>query len=170
MTCSPESDDCPDGTSCEEWGAAACCICEAAIPACVRTEMAMGPLPEYLAISPTSGVAGEEHEIRITGFPFYVGALFYPVRIGDSDPLFTASQLEPCAISVQTPALAPGMVPVWVGDYGGDGPEVLAGFFTFSGGVTDTCVQPGYQCLDTLSCCETADVPMSCQGGRCRRE
>ena len=47
---------------------------------------------------------------------------------------------------------------------------VLAGFFLYSTGEYPSCVQPGFPCSMTDTCCETSEVPTSCAGGRCRAD
>lgn len=167
-TCTVGSDECGQGSTCQQCGAAACCVCAACVPACVMTGPAMGPLPEYLKITPTFGTAYRDQVITVQGFPFYVGALYYLVRVGDSGDLFQGAGTA-CGFQVEVPGQGFGIEPVWVSQYGGDEPWVLAGFFTFSGGVLPECVQPGYPCLEGQPCCETPEVPMACVSGRCRR-
>lgn len=176
--CNPAEPKCPEGHSCEECGAAACCFCAACVPACLHTEPTQGPLPEYLKISDPRGIAGQETTISIEGHPFYIGALGYSVRLGDLDltPYVTGGSV--CSIEITVPDSLPtpevGIQPVWVSGYGygtGDqGEWVLAGFFSW---VEDPnhwegCVQPGYPCPSDTSCCETTDVPMECREKRCR--
>jgi hypothetical protein len=170
VECTPGVTDCGEGYTCDEWGAAACCWCQAAVPACVFTGPAQGPLPEYLKISPTSGLAGQELTLHIEGFPFYVGALYYLVRVGDSGDLFQGGDTM-CSFTVTVPGQPDGMVPVWVSQYGGVEPWVLAGFFDwYTTGYPEACNQPGYPCsADMGPCCQTQDVPMACIEGRCRR-
>jgi hypothetical protein len=140
------------------------------VPACVFTELAQGPLPPYLKISPASGPAGQDATLQIEGYPFYVGALFYLVRVGDSDELFQEGG-STCSFSVTVPGRPAGVEPVWVSQYGGGEPWVLAGFFEWlDGGYPAGCGQPGFPCGDDMGpCCESQDVPMACVEGRCRR-
>jgi hypothetical protein len=166
--CTPGVTDCGAGYTCDEWGAAACCYCQRAVPACVLTGPAPGPLPEYLKLSSVYGPAGAQQTITIQGFPFYVGALYYLVRVGDSGDLYQGGGTT-CSFDVTVPPHATGLAPVWVSQYGGGDPWVLAGFFTFSAGDYPTCVQPGNPCSAGTTCCETPDVPMGCVAGRCRR-
>jgi hypothetical protein len=166
--CDPDASGCGEGYTCLPCSAAACCECAACVAACSFTGPAMGPLPEPLKIWPTFGTAGQEQEISIEGFPFYVGALYYLARLGDSDDLWQQGG-GTCSFDIRAPAMDPGMVPVWVSQYGGIEPWVLAGFFTYSGGVYPECVQPGFPCGDGWPCCETSDVPMACTSGRCLR-
>jgi hypothetical protein len=170
IECTPGVTDCGDGYTCEEWGAAACCWCAAAVPACIHTELAQGPLPPYLKISPSSGPAGQDVTLNVEGFPFYIGALFYLVRVGDGDELMQEGG-STCSFSVSLPGRPAGVEPVWVSQYGGGEPWVLAGFFEWVGsGYPAGCVQPGFPCGDdTGTCCETGDVPMGCVEGRCRQ-
>jgi hypothetical protein len=167
--CTPGVTDCGEGYTCDEWGAAACCYCQQAVPACVFTGPAQGPLPEYLKLSAVSGPAEKQQTITIEGYPFYVGALYYLVRVGDSGDLYQGGGTT-CSFDVTVPPHGIGMEPVWVSQYGGGDPWVLAGFFTFSAGEYPTCGQPGYPCRAGTTCCETADVKMGCVAGRCRRQ
>jgi hypothetical protein len=168
--CEPGVTDCGEGYTCEECAAAACCYCAACYPACVHTGPAQGPLPEYLKLQTTYGEAGQEQEIIVQGYPFYIGALFYLARVGDLGDLMDTSYPHTCGHGFTAPAQGPGMVPVWVSQYGGNEPWVLAGFFTYSSGVIPSCVQPGFLCGESDTCCETDDVPMACVGGRCRMQ
>lgn len=167
VPCTPSADDCGEGRTCDPCGAAACCWCQACVPACVRTGPAQGPLPEYLKISPPYGPAHQAIDLYIEGFPFYVGALFYTARVGPSAAL-PQSNGSTCSFMVQVPGQAAGTVPVWASQYGGGGPWVLAGFFSWLDGDYPACIQPGMICGADFPCCATADVPMACVDGRCR--
>lgn len=167
-TCELGADDCGEGYSCEPCAAAACCACSACRPACLRTQGPPGPLPELLKLRSTFGRPGTEQEITVEGAPFYIGALYYTLRVGDSDPTPESGSPGRCQLTFRAPARPPGMEPIWVSQYGGREPWVLAGFFRF-GGEPPTCVQPGFQCEDARGCCETAAVPMTCTAGRCRQ-
>jgi hypothetical protein len=168
--CEPGVTDCGEGYTCDPWGAAACCWCQQALPACVFTGPAQGPLPEHLKIAPTSGTAGQGVALQIEGFPFYVGALYYLARVGNSGDLYQEGGTT-CSFTVTVPGQAEGMVPVWVSQYGGGDPWVLAGFFDwYASGYPEACTQPGYPCAaDMGPCCETLEVPMQCTAGRCRQ-
>ena len=168
--CTPGSTECGEGYTCDEWGAAACCWCQQAVPACVLTGPAQGPLPQYLKILPTSGQAGQSLTLQIEGFPFYVGALYYLARVGASGDLYQQGGTT-CSFTVTVPGQPEGLVPVWVSQYGGGDPWVLAGFFDWYGtGYPEACTQPGFPCsADFGPCCQTQDVPMQCTAGRCRQ-
>ena len=170
IECTPGLTDCGEGHTCDEWAAAACCWCAQAVPACVFTEPTQGPLPPYLKISPSSGTAHQDVTLQIEGFPFYVGALFYVAQVGDSGDLVQTGG-STCSFSVTVPGQAEGRVPVWVSQYGGGDPWVLAGFFDWIvGGYPEGCTQPGFPCEPASStCCQTQDVPMACIQGRCRQ-
>jgi len=127
----------------------------------------MGPVPEPLRIRPTVGPAGQENTIEVYGYPWYIGALFYLMRIDDEDVMEHGGGL--CSLQFVAPAHDPGMRAVWVSQYGGDEPWVLAGFFTYSAGDLPDCVQPGLFCDTSGDCCQTPQVPMTCVGGRCLR-
>jgi len=168
--CTPDVTDCGEGYTCEDCAAAACCYCAACLPACIFTGPAQGPLPEYMKLRTSYGNAGEAQEIIVQGFPFYIGALFYLARIGDSEELPESSYPDSCSLGFSAPARAAGIYPVWVSQYGGNEPWVLAGFFSYMTEGYPSCVQPGFPCGDTQVCCETTDVPMACVAGRCRME
>jgi hypothetical protein len=123
-----------------------------------------------LKISPTSGPAGQDVELHVEGFPFYVGALYYLVRVGSSGDLYQGGDTT-CSFTVVVPGQSEGLVPVWVSQYGGGEPWVLAGFFGWYGsGYPPACSQPGFPCApDSGPCCQTQDVPMTCSAGRCRQ-
>jgi hypothetical protein len=167
--CEPGVTGCGEGFTCEPCAAAACCTCSACVASCVFTGPAQGPLPEYLKLQTTYGPADEEQTIVVEGFPFYVGALFYLARVGDSGDLMEAGYPGSCARAFTAPARGPSTVPVWISQYGGDEPWVLAGFFSYVTGAVESCVQPGLSCSGNQLCCETAEVPMVCEAGRCRR-
>ncbi len=158
-------DDCGDGFSCEPCAAAACCACSDCRSACLRTHH-FGPLPDLLKLEPTFGPSGTEQDITVEGAPFPFGALFHNVRIGDLDPVPGAEGR--CQLVVRAPAHPQGLAPVWVSQYGGREPWVLAGFFRFGGEAPAACVQPGFPC-GPEPCCETEAVPMACTAGRCRQ-
>ena len=100
--------------------------------------------------------------------PLYIGALWYGVRVGSGPSHLLQGVMAhgPCDQAFQTDALAEGVYPVWVSQYGGGDPWVLAGFL----GVSDqplSCTQPGYPCSANDDCCQDADTPVECVGGRC---
>jgi hypothetical protein len=169
-TCTAGGDECEQGESCLECSAAACCTCSSCVAACMLTGPAMGPLPEYLKLQSSHGPAGQQHEIVVQGYPFYIGALFYLARVGDSGDLMESSYPDTCARAFIAPAHGPGMVPVWVSQYGGAEPWVLSGFYSYTPDTPPACVQPGFPCQAADPCCQTADVPMACTGGRCLME
>lgn len=172
QTCTPGGGECGEGEICEECAAAACCECAQCLPACVRSGTAPHePLPELLKLGTVWGPGGEDAEIVVEGAPFYVGALGYSVRAGDSDDL-PQSAGDVCSMTVLAPAEPAGtMLPVWVSQYGFSEPWVLAGFFSWiAGDDYPSCVQPGLACAEGYACCETAGVPMACRSDRCRRQ
>jgi len=172
QTCTPSENDCAEGFTCEECAAPACCECAACVPACIHTVAAPGDtMPALLKLRSTFGIAGREAEIAVQGTPFYVGALGYSVRAGDS-PDLPQTGGDTCELRVRAPAEDAGtMLPIWVSQYGFGEPWILAGFFAWlEEGDTPSCTQPGYPCERDGDCCETSDAPMSCTQGRCRRE
>jgi hypothetical protein len=173
LVCTPGAGDCGPGDTCEQCAAAACCECAACVPACVHTAASPGDaLPPLLKLGTVWGPGGEEPEIAVEGAPFYVGALGYSIRVGESGDLPQLGGAEPCGLTALAPAEPAGtMLPVWVSQYGFSEPWVLAGFFSWiANDDYPTCVQPGFSCAADAACCETADVPMACRSGQCRRE
>lgn len=127
----------------------------------------MGPIaPGALRLFPTVGTAGASTQVTVSGYPFYIGALSYGVRFGDLE-LWDGGGAGPCSFYVNSPVMGPGMVPVYVSQYGPQAPWIIAGFFTYSGGVIPECIQPGFPCLQSEQCCATAAAPMMCTQGRC---
>lgn len=167
-SCDPMLDDCGEGFTCDPCAASSSCDLKDCRPACVFTGPAMGPLPEYLQISPTFGGANVSNQISITGFPFYIGALWYDVRLGDEIVTQHVTIGGVCEMLLDAPPLPAGLHPVWVSQYGGGEPWVLAGFFLASLGDLWDCVQPGFWCGPEEECCTTDLVPITCQQGRCR--
>jgi hypothetical protein len=165
-----DSTDCADGYTCETCAASSSCDVEDCRPTCVRTVMAQGPVPEPLRIWPTEGAAGQEHQIHIVGWPWYIGALYYGVRIGRDDVTHLTVGGGPCEIILNAPARDPGMRPIFVSQYGPSEPWVLAGFFTWSGGVVNECIQPGFHCTPDDTCCSTPQLNVTCQDDRCMRQ
>jgi len=121
--CEPGVTDCGEGFTCETCSLSACCVCEQCFPSCVFTGPAMGPLPEYLKLQRTSGPANEEQIVVVEGYPFYVGALFYLGRVGDSGDLMQDYSEEVCRVGFRALARGPGTVPVWVSQDGGNDPH-----------------------------------------------
>ena len=168
--CDPGGTDCAEGWTCDPCGASTSCATFDCQPTCVFTGPAMGPVPEPLRIWPTSGAAGETTEVLVMGFPWYVGALWYGVRVDDETVDNLSDAAEDCSFSFTAPARPPGRVAVLVSQYGGGEPWVLAGFFTYSAGDIDDCVQPGYACGVGDTCCSTSAVPVTCHANRCERQ
>lgn len=170
MLCDPDQrEECPEGHTCEECAAAACCICAACVSACLFTRPTQGPLPEYLKLSHTRGAVGDPSTVSIEGFPFYIGALGYSVRLGLSGPELRNVNGGLCSMEVEMDGREEGVAPVWVSSYGFYEPRILAGFFFWlhNPDEWEECIQPGYPCAENTPCCETDDVPMKCESGRC---
>jgi hypothetical protein len=135
----------------------------------VFSEPTQGPLPAYLKLSRTRGIIGETTTTQIQGFPFYIGALGYSVRLGLEGPLVADIGGGMCFMEVEMPGLEQGVQSVWVSAYGFGPPWVLAGFFFWQQDPHqwEGCVQPGFPCNENASCCQTEDVPTVCENGRC---
>lgn len=165
--CDTETTDCGEGHRCELCAASTTCATRDCRATCIHSGPVMNPVTDPLRITPTVGPVGVATEVRIEGFPFYVGALFYNIWVGD-EMLFESGGGGECQLGFRVPEEGSGRQPVWVSGYGGGEPVALAGFFTFDGGEGE-CVQPGFPCRAPSECCSTADVPMECAEGRCAR-
>jgi hypothetical protein len=73
-----------------------------------------------------------------------------------------------CSMDVDAPTRAAGTYPVWVSQYGGGEPLVLAGILTI-GGTEPTCTQPGRACTRDADCCDAPGLDLACVEGHCRR-
>lgn len=165
-TCADDS-ACPEGLSCLPCQASNDCQSKDCRPACGVPYAPHAPVSEPLRLDGEVEVpAGEVAEVTVQGTSFYVGALGHRFRYRDAE-VFSMSGAE-CSAQLTLPAADAGLHPVWVSQYSGGEPWVLAGFVRV--GATAACVQPGLPCSDEgAACCETPDVPMVCQDGRCRR-
>jgi len=156
---------CSKGMLCDRWAAAPFCYSAAAVPACVPGP-GMGFPPETLRISPTSGIAGKAVNLSITGGSFYIGALHWLVSVGDIK-LNQVKQPNNCELRVTFVPLKPGVYPVLTG-YGSK-PQLLAGFFTASGGAAPPkWIQPGFPCSAGDQCASPKPYACACRLGRCR--
>jgi len=168
-SCDPKSPSaCGAGKTCDQWGATPCCVCAAAVPACVP-KPSTGPLTGPLRISPTSGTAGQPVKLIVSGSPFYIGALFYKVRLGTEEKMEESGAGE-CTIGATFTPKTPGLYAVEVSQYGGGGPWVLAGFYLASGGaIGDPEIQPGYTCPTATAkqCASAGPYACGCTNGRC---
>ncbi len=171
-SCSPGAPSaCSATETCESWGGTPCCFCSAAVPACVP-QASTGPIKGPLRFSPTSGIAGQKVTITVSGAPFYVGALFYNVRMG-SETKMEEGASKPCSIAATFTPPNPGLHVVEVSQYGGGAPWVLAGFYTASGGsIPQPTVQPGDFCKvnpapGDPACASAPPYSCSCVAGRC---
>ncbi|MBI5531664.1 MAG: IPT/TIG domain-containing protein [Deltaproteobacteria bacterium] len=159
---------CGQYETCVMCAASSTCGTHDCLSTCSPTELHMGPvLPDSLRVVPTSGSAGASTEVTVYGFAWYIGALGYGVRVG-SETIVEYGGGGDCAFKFKVPAHAPGRVPIFVSQYGSSDSWVLAGFFTYSAGDIDQCIQPGYPCTAAADCCSASDAPVSCTSGRCR--
>jgi hypothetical protein len=171
-TCNPSSpSSCGPNATCHSWGGTPCCICSAAVAACVP-KPTTGPIAGPLRINPTQGIAGQTVKLTIDGAAFYVGALFYNVRMGSETKMEEPGKGE-CSIGATFTPPNPGIYAVEVSQYGGGAPWVLAGFYTASGGsIPKPTVQPGYFCSMSPApgdpaCASAPPWSCSCVAGRC---
>ena len=171
-TCDPATPgSCPPGETCDPWAAAPWCMSAAAVPACVPTATT-GPITGPLRFSPLTGVAGQSVTITVEGAAFYVGALFYNIRIGSEVKM--EMNVGNCAIKASFTPPSPGAYAVEVSQYGGGSPWVLAGFYIASGGsIPMPTIQPGYPCPTNPApgdpaCIQGGSYSCTCVGGRCQ--
>ena len=163
---------CPSGSRCEQWGGTPCCVCSAAVPACVP-KPTTGPVVGPLRIRPTQGSAGQKVRIVVEGAPFYVGALFYNVRMG-KETKSEEGNSKSCTIAATFTPPTPGVYVVEVSQYGGGAPWVLAGFYTATSGLLpQPTIQPGYFCKSKPApgdpaCASASPYTCLCVTGRCR--
>lgn len=149
---------------CDPFAAAPCCYCSAAVPACVK-----GPAMEFepgeLRLYPTSGTAGQSVTLTVDGGTFYIGALIWQMKLGNTVGTNTTHSGS-CTLKASFIPSIPGIYPVEV-TYMGHG-DSLAGFFTASGGViSPPMVQPGYPCTAASTCAQASPYSCSCVQGRC---
>lgn len=160
---------CPVGWRCDDCAASGPCGEEICQPACVL-DPEVGPASELrpgdLRLRPTQVEAGEP--VTILGAPLYVGALWYAVRVGAGweSALEGAATGGPCAQAFASEGIPAGTHPVWVSQYGGGDPWVLAGILTV-GGAPSSCAQPGYPCVAADDCCQADGVTVACDAGHC---
>jgi hypothetical protein len=158
------------GRRCDECAASGRCGEELCQPACVVDEAApgLGMGQGDLRISPTRIDPGQQVWVHVMGMPLYVGALWYGVRVGSTSEHSLQGVMSSglCDQAFETDSLAQGVYPVWVSQYGGGDPWVLAGFLGASSDPL-SCTQPGYSCSAAAECCEDPGAPVDCVGGRC---
>jgi hypothetical protein len=176
MTCGPTCNStsptsCTVDETCDPYGGTPCCMCSALVPACVP-KTTIKPMSGPLRITPTQGTAGLPVKLNIQGAPFYIGALFYNVRMG-SEVKPEESGTGQCSIGATFTPPNPGIYVVEVSQYGGGTPWVLAGFYTASGGVIPMpTIQPGYTCATNPApgdpaCASASPYSCTCVAGRC---
>ncbi|MCB9558421.1 MAG: hypothetical protein H6707_20060 [Deltaproteobacteria bacterium] len=174
--CDPANDTCPLGFRCDPCAGASCCNCRDCRPACVRANS--GPHthePGDLYIDPTSGPAGAPVNIRVQGGQFYIGALWWAIRLGEGPWIAASEDSGNCLITATITPSKPGIYPVEV-TYGpstqpGAPRGTLAGFFVATSGVLAApLLQPGARCSLQDSCAQAHPYRCSCQSGRCACE
>lgn len=162
---------CPTNWTCDQWGALACCHCSAAVPACIP-KASTGPLTGPLRITPTSGIAGQPVKIVVEGANFYIGALFYMLRMAGQEKMDMG--MKECSVAATFTPSSPGLHAVEVSQYGGQPPWVLAGFYLASGGSQPPpSIQPGYPCKSPAApgdpaCAQALPYTCQCLSGRCQ--
>ena len=166
-SCTPGlSGSCSAGYRCDSCGASPACSASSCRPACVL-EPAQA-VRGGLRLLDTSGPAGDTM-IGVQGTNWYVGALFYKVRMAGQELMQDISAMA-CTVKAIFKNVPPGVHAVEVSQYGGKEPWVLAGFYTALSGVTPgPTVQPGFPCSTGGAPCAAAK-PYVCtcmRDGRC---
>lgn len=157
---------------CDGNAATSYCLSDDRRAACVPAATT-GPLPGPLRISPTEGVAGEKQLLYVQGANFYVGALFYEVRMLRGaeviDVEIDISAIS-CSLVVYGTFDRPGIYTVQVSEYGGgERGWVLAGFYTATAGsMPEETIQPGFRCGEGDVCGWGPGYSCGCVDGRCR--
>jgi len=156
---------CPPTHTCDPCAATPSCLTSSCAAACIPVS-SMSFEPGVLRVYPTSGVAGQKVELSIEGGTFYIGALWWNVRVGsvkvEVNPMSTS-----CTLKATLTPPSPGIYPVEVA-YGGNG-WALAGFYPASGGASSSpLIQPGYSCQPGgTACAEGGGYSCACVSGRC---
>ena len=167
-TCSVDDPaGCPEDWQCDPAAATPLCTTSSNVPACIPPQ-AMGFADGDLRIHPAATTVGKEVTVSVQGGVFYIGALFWMMRVGDEvlEPLIDWE--ENCTISIPWTPTQAGTFPVYVA-YGSDGtPNInwtLAGFITVDTPSQDT--QPGFSCTSETTCAQAPPYTCTCQDGHC---
>lgn len=171
LGCGPSCDStgCGDALQCSDCAASTSCGSRDCRPACAVPYAPHAVVPEPLRVDPTHLPAGEGGALVIEGTSFYVGALGHSVRLGDTPLTFHGHFMSSeCAASIQVPSdTASGTYPLWVSQYSGGEPWVLAGIVHVGDALV--CAQPGFPCAAAADCCTAPGLELTCSAGRCRR-
>ncbi|MBW2732757.1 MAG: hypothetical protein JRH20_10230, partial [Deltaproteobacteria bacterium] len=143
--CDPDDPSlgCPPGMRCDPSAAVLCHAASPRIPACAP-DVAPTPLRGGLRIQPVAGPAGEMAKIVVNGHNFFLGALFYTIRIKNEE--MRVVDMGDCKLTASFTPPSPGVYAVEVSQYAGGGPWILAGFYTASGGMLSPAIQPDFPC------------------------
>lgn len=172
LGCGPacaSDDDCGDALVCDDCAASTACGTRDCRPACAVPDAPHALVPEPLRAEPTRVRPGGR--VTISGTSFYIGALGHSVRLGD-DVIVEFGSFgggSACEAAVAIPEeTTPGTHALWVSQYTGAEPWVLAGVLHVGEAAVD-CVQPGFPCDGAADCCTAPGVSLTCTSGRCRR-
>jgi hypothetical protein len=130
--------------------------------------MAMGFGDGVLRLSPTAVKKGAKVTLTIQGGIFYIGGLYWMVRVGEQviEPADDSSAA--CTLSIDWLAAKPGVFPVAVA-YGAKGTPnlgwALVGFVAVDGG--SPTAQPGLGCDPATPCAQAAPYTCACNNGIC---
>lgn len=167
-TCKPGG--CPGASEgkevCDQTAASPTCAASSLLPVCVPGP-GMGFAPGSLRLSATQATTGESIKLTVDGGMFYIGALFWLIRIGD-ETIGPVNEGATCSISTTWTPKASGVVPVlaYYGEEGKGGPGgELAGFVAVDG--PDPGRQPGQTCSASQPCAQAAPWSCTCVQGRC---
>ena len=143
------------GTSCGGGGPAAVCV----------QSLAMKFQPGALRVQPTAVAVGAKVTVTVEGGPFYIGALWWVIRIGAFESGPAEGAKVNCQLNTPWTAKEAGVFAVEA-SYGSSGPNAtLAGFITVGG--AGGGVQPGYSCQTSSDCLSGGGWSCGCASGVC---
>ncbi len=162
-----QSVGCVADSMCATAQAAVSCSAAATMAACVP-KVAMTFADGSLRLTPTLVNKGAKVTVTIQGGVFYIGALYWIVRIGEQvlEPANDATAA--CTLTTQWLAAKAGTFPVAVA-YGAQGvPNIgwtLVGFVSVGSGQPG--VQPGFSCDPANPCAQAPPYTCACSKGVC---
>jgi len=175
LGCGPSCDATPCGPDfeCDGCAAASSCGTRDCQAACAVPYGPHALVSEPLRITPTTLPAKQGGAITIEGTSFYIGALGHAFRLGDTSRFeYDSTSGSSCsAVLTISPDLKAGAHPLWVSQYSGGEPWVLAGVLhvVAEGQQPPSCVQPGFPCASSADCCIAPGLTLTCRDDRCQR-
>jgi hypothetical protein len=162
-----QSKGCSANAICVTAQASASCVAPATMAACVP-KMAMTFADGSLRLSPTLVNKGDKVTVTIRGGMFYIGALYWMVRIGEQvlEPANDAKAA--CTLTIDWVAAKAGTFAVAVAYGAQGGPNIgwtLVGFVSVAAGQPGA--QPGLACDKANPCAQASPYSCSCNKGSC---